>query len=71
MVEFCEEGDGILIPSKDRNEKVLVYNTCGEIEPNDRKLLELNKFNTKIYHLPGEEFKNLELMKDWKKYSLN
>ena len=71
MVEFCEECDGMMLPSKDKDENILICNSCGEIKPLEEEVIESYKFNTEIYHPPGEEFKNLENMKDWKKNSLD
>jgi DNA-directed RNA polymerase subunit M/transcription elongation factor TFIIS len=71
MVEFCKKCDGMMLPSKDRKKKNLVCNSCGHTEPIEKNNVETYIFNTEIYHQPGEEFKNLEKMKDWKKASLD
>jgi len=71
MVEFCEKCDGMMLPSKDRNNTSLVCNSCGHTKPLEKKNIESYKFNTEIYHPPGEEFKNLEKMKDWKNDSFD
>lgn len=70
MVEFCKNCEGMMIPSKGRDENFLVCNSCGETKPLEKKDIESYKFHTEIYHPPGEEFKNLEKMKNWKKNSL-
>ncbi|MFX1313984.1 MAG: hypothetical protein ACFFHD_15440 [Promethearchaeota archaeon] len=71
MVEFCENCDGMMLPSKDKNKNILVCNSCGQSKPLEKDLIKSYKFNKEIYHPPGEEFKNLEKMKDWKKNSLD
>ncbi len=67
MVEFCENCGGIMLPFKDLGEIILVCTSCAKIKPLEEEVIESYKFNTEIYHPPGEEFKNLENMKDWKK----
>lgn len=71
MVEFCKKCDGMMLPSKDRKNKNLVCNSCGHTEPIEKKDIESYIFITEISHQPGEEFKNLEKMKDWKKDSFD
>ncbi|MFX0040396.1 MAG: hypothetical protein ACFFCY_13600 [Promethearchaeota archaeon] len=71
MVEFCKNCGGMMLPSKNKIEKVLVCNLCGQSKPLEEDLIQCYKFNTEIYHPPGEEFKNLEKMKDWKKEMTN
>jgi len=67
MVEFCENCGSMMLPSKKNNNKVLACNSCGKIKPLEKDLMKSYKFITEIQHPPGEEFKNLEKMKDWKK----
>ncbi|MFX1420052.1 MAG: hypothetical protein ACFE9N_14130 [Promethearchaeota archaeon] len=67
MVEFCEICGGMMLPSKDKNEIFLVCNSCGQTKPLEKDVINSYKFSTEIYHPPGEEFKNSEKMKNWKK----
>jgi len=71
MVEFCEICGGMMLPSKDKDQKILVCNSCAQIKPLEEDLIDSYTFHKEIYHPPGEEFKNLEKMKDWKKNSLD
>ncbi|MFX1327852.1 MAG: hypothetical protein ACFE91_06880 [Promethearchaeota archaeon] len=66
MVEFCEKCDGMMLPSKNKDETVLICNICGEIIPLEDELKDSYKSSKEIYHPPGEEFKNLEKIENWK-----
>jgi len=66
MVEFCEKCGGMMLPSKDKDKKILVCNSCAQTKPLEENLIDSYTFTKEIYHPPGEEFKNLEKMKDWK-----
>jgi DNA-directed RNA polymerase subunit M/transcription elongation factor TFIIS len=70
MVEFCKDCGGMMLPSKDKNRSILKCNSCGHIKPIKQQVIQSYKFNTEIHHPPGEEFKNLKKMKDWKKKKL-
>ncbi|MFX1524574.1 MAG: hypothetical protein ACFFCC_13785 [Promethearchaeota archaeon] len=67
MVEFCEICGGMLLPSKKKDKKVLVCNSCAQIKTLEKEDVESYTFHSKISHPPGEEFKNFEKMKSWKK----
>jgi DNA-directed RNA polymerase subunit M/transcription elongation factor TFIIS len=67
MVEFCEKCGGMLFPSKNTNETVLICNSCGEIIPLEEEMKDSYKSSKEIPHPPGEEYKNLKKMKNWKK----
>jgi len=56
-----------MLPSKEKNEKMLVCNLCGKTKPLDADIIESYTFITEIEHPKGEEFKNLEKMKHWEK----
>ena len=71
MVEFCDNCDGMMLPSKDKNDIVLICNSCGQSKPLEKDNIDSYKINKEIYHPPGEEFKNLEKVKDWKEISLD
>ena len=66
MVEFCEECDGLMRPSKEGDKKFLVCKSCGRKIPLDDKVIESYTSSKKIAHPQGEEFKNLEKMEKWK-----
>jgi len=66
MVEFCEKCGGMLRPSKDENETILICNFCGKTIPLEDEMEDSYKSTKEIYHPPGEEFKNLKKMKNWK-----
>ncbi|MFX0021565.1 MAG: hypothetical protein ACFE9S_04515 [Candidatus Hermodarchaeota archaeon] len=50
MFEFCENCGGMLLPSKDKNKKILICKSCGEIEILDEKSIESYIFHTEIQH---------------------
>ncbi|MFX1504322.1 MAG: hypothetical protein ACFFDH_25405 [Promethearchaeota archaeon] len=67
MVEFCKKCGGLLRPSKENDEKILICNSCGvklQLQDDIKDSYILTK---EIYHPPGEEFKNLENMRNWDK----
>ncbi|MFX1297397.1 MAG: hypothetical protein ACFFD2_21395 [Promethearchaeota archaeon] len=66
MVEFCKDCGGMMLPSRDKNEKVLICNLCGKREPLNADIIESYRYTKEIDHPFGEEFKNLEKMKNWK-----
>jgi len=66
MVEFCEKCGGMMRPTKDKDQKILVCNSCAQIKPLKEDFIDSYTINKEIYHPPGEEFKNFEKMKDWK-----
>jgi DNA-directed RNA polymerase subunit M/transcription elongation factor TFIIS len=67
MVEFCEKCGGMMLPSKEKGEKNLTCNLCDNKKPITENLIYSYKISKEISHQPGEEFKNLEKMKNWKK----
>jgi DNA-directed RNA polymerase subunit M/transcription elongation factor TFIIS len=67
MVEFCTNCEGMMLPSKEKNKKILVCHLCGKSKPLDADIIESYTFIKEIEHPKGEEFKNLEKMKQWKK----
>jgi DNA-directed RNA polymerase subunit M/transcription elongation factor TFIIS len=71
MVEFCVKCDGMLFPSKDKNKSVLICNSCGRIIPLKDDSIDSYIINKEIDHPPGEEFKNLENMKNWRKKAID
>lgn len=66
MVEFCEKYGGMMLPSKDKDKKILVCNSYAQTKSLEDDFIDSYIFHKEIYHPPGEEFKNLEKMKDWK-----
>lgn len=66
MVEFCEKCGGMMLPSKDKDQKILVCNLCAQTKPLEEDFIDSYTFYKEIHHPIGEEFKNLEKMKDWK-----
>jgi len=68
MVEFCKKCGGMMLPSKDKNKKVLICNLCGTTKPLEADIIDSYTYITEIDHQPGEEFKNLEKMKNWRNY---
>jgi len=68
MVEFCKKCGGIMLPSKDKDKKILVCNSCAKTISLEENFIDSYTFHKEIYHPPGEEFKNLEKMKDWKNF---
>jgi DNA-directed RNA polymerase subunit M/transcription elongation factor TFIIS len=66
MVEFCENCGGMMLPSKQKEEKLLVCNLCNYNKKATEDLTKSYNFNKEIYHPPGEEFKNLEKIEEWK-----
>ncbi len=55
MFEFCEKCGGILIPSKNENENVLICNSCGQSIPLEREIIESYIFHTEIDHQPEKD----------------
>lgn len=55
-----------MLPSKQREEKRLVCNLCNFNKPLAEDLIKSYNFNKEIHHPPGEEFKNLEKIEEWK-----
>ena len=53
-------------PSKEENQNILVCNSCGKFMPLEDEMIDSYRFRKEIYHPPGEEFKNLEKMENWK-----
>ncbi len=66
MVEFCEKCGGMMLPSKVKDKKILVCNSCAQTKSLEGDFIDSYIFNKEICHPTGEEFKNLEKMKDWK-----
>ncbi|MFX1572923.1 MAG: hypothetical protein ACFFB0_09245 [Promethearchaeota archaeon] len=71
MVEFCENCNGMMLPSKDKTKKVLICNLCGKSKPLEADIIESYVYIKEIDHHPGEEFKNLEKMKNWRNSKKN
>ncbi|MFW9988701.1 MAG: hypothetical protein ACFFC3_08610 [Candidatus Odinarchaeota archaeon] len=67
MVEFCEKCGGLLRPSKENNKNLLICNSCGKELPLLDEIKDSYISTKEIYHPPGEEFKNLEKMRNWDK----
>ncbi len=65
MFVFCEKCGGMLLPSKEKNDKSLICNSCGATFPLESEMEESYIFTKEIYHPPGEEYKNLEKMENW------
>jgi DNA-directed RNA polymerase subunit M/transcription elongation factor TFIIS len=71
MVEFCEKCGGMLFPSKNEIEAVLICNSCGESISLKSDMKNSYISNKEIHHPLGEEYKNLKKMKNWKKEKTN
>ena len=39
MVEFCERCEGMMLPSKDKDKKILVCNSCAQTKPLEENLI--------------------------------
>lgn len=65
MIEFCENCGGIMLPSEEEGKKFLLCNLCKHTKQLTEDLINSYKINKEIFHPPGEEFKNLEKMKNW------
>jgi DNA-directed RNA polymerase subunit M/transcription elongation factor TFIIS len=61
----------MMLPSKEKGEKNLICTLCDNKKPINENLIHSYKINKEISHQPGEEFKNLEKMKNWKKNSFD
>ena len=66
-MEFCGKCGGMMLPSKDKEQKILICNACGKNIPLENEMIDAYKFHKKITHPPGEEFMNLEKMENWEK----
>lgn len=56
-----------MLPSKQKDEKLLECNICNHKEPIVGDLINSYKINKEVYHPPGEEFKNIVNMENWEK----
>jgi DNA-directed RNA polymerase subunit M/transcription elongation factor TFIIS len=52
MFEFCDKCGGILIPTKDEDENILICKSCGRSIPLESEVIESYVFHTKIDHQP-------------------
>ena len=66
MVEFCEKCGSMMLPTNENGKKQLRCNLCNHIKPITGNLINKYVYNKEISHPKGEEFKNLEKIKNWK-----
>jgi DNA-directed RNA polymerase subunit M/transcription elongation factor TFIIS len=53
MFDFCKKCGGMLLPSKEKNDKTLICNSCGAIFPLEDNMEDSYIFTKKIFHPPG------------------
>jgi DNA-directed RNA polymerase subunit M/transcription elongation factor TFIIS len=70
MVEFCEKCGGMMLPLKKEGENVLSCNLCDNFKPISKEIVDSYKFIKEIIHSPGQEFKNLKKIENWKEKRL-
>jgi DNA-directed RNA polymerase subunit M/transcription elongation factor TFIIS len=65
VFKFCKKCGGMLLPSKEKNNKELICNSCDATFPLESEMEDLYILTKEIHHPLGEEYKNLKKMEKW------